>query len=178
MSDLRKHRLYPLLCLFLVGGILTASSWDNVVALYSTIRAQSWEQTPCELSHVGLKEHRVSQRRSQRKMKNYSLDVRYQYEYKGRRYVSRCHDFWETEHSPEQAKKLVQALDHHPSPTCYVNPAHPQEAVMDRSPDTGKALLMGAVALLFVLSGGYLLLGKDEPAPKKRTLRRRAGHSN
>ncbi len=168
MQAFRQQLLLTLLPLLVIGGIVLVLYADNVEALYSTYRAQSWEKCPCELTRVALKEHKTKRRRSNRTRSSYSLVVRFNYEHQGRNYVSQRHDFWETQHTRESANDIMNKLERHPAPTCYVNPANPSEAVIDRSLDSAKALTLAIGTGIFLFACGISIYQQIKPKNAKR----------
>ncbi len=164
MQALSKNRLYSLLCLLALGGIILALAFESIQELYTTYRAQSWDETPCTVTHIALEKHtHTAGRRHRTRTESYSLIAHYTYKYNGLRRVGHRYDCGKTQHRKKDALRLKNALEQEPETTCYVNPDNPQEVVIDRSLNTDTAIVVGAGAGIYTLALLILLLQKNTP---------------
>lgn len=129
---------------FLVGaGIFYA------IALKPALKAQAaktWDKIPATVISSEVGSHRSDDGTT------YSIDIEYQYTYKGHTYYSDEYDFFSMSSSGYSGKKEV--VDKYPSGKrfyCYVNPEDPNEAVISR--ELGLMILIGLFPLIFVVIG-------------------------
>ncbi len=129
-------------CIWLFSGCIMAwLSFTGFVSLYQSWRAQDWVETPCTLEQVELKFRKSTGRRE--KAPACRLQVRYSYTQGGQRYTGERYDFWNTRRQKEDGELCMRLLQSNPAPTCYVNPAAPQESVMDRRFNKGQFIMQG-----------------------------------
>lgn len=129
---------------FLAGaGVLW---WLMLGPLYKISRARSWETTPCTVvsSQLGMQ--------SDSDGTTYRAEVLYRYVYGGREYESSRYDF-ETAYSSGSAPKqaIVDRFAAGAACTCFVDPAEPARAVLNR--DFHRSYWAGLVGLPFLLVG-------------------------
>jgi hypothetical protein len=128
----------------LFGGVAT---WFIAVRpVAGLLAARSWVETPCTILASQVAESSDSDGTT------YKVDVRYAYVFEGGEYRSERYDFFDAYSSGYDGKAEVVAR--YPPGTrtvCYVNPADPSAAVIDRSP--GPRYLVGLVPLLFLAVG-------------------------
>ena len=128
-SRARKRWIGPVLfaTFALVGlGVFVGIFLPSAVR---TVASQRWKAVPCriEFSRVGV--HRGD------KSTTYSVDLLYSYEVGGRVYRSSRYRNFDFSSSGYGAKKdVVRSLPRGAERTCYVDPADPTNAVLDRSP--------------------------------------------
>ncbi|HTD53333.1 MAG TPA: DUF3592 domain-containing protein, partial [Thermoanaerobaculia bacterium] len=117
------------------------------------IAARNWPEVPCVVISSDVRSHSGSKGGS-----TYSIDILYQYEVGGRTYKSNQYHFMGGSSSGYEGKADVVAQN--PPGTrrvCYVNPADPTEAVLQRS--FGKEYIVAIVPAVFMLVGlGGILL--------------------
>jgi hypothetical protein len=95
--------------------------------LRKTIDAESWEETPCKIISAEVERHSGSDSTT------YSIEVKYEYEFKRRKYTSKRYSFVSGSSSGYKGKaRAVQRIKENPEPVCYVNPEKPSEAVLKR----------------------------------------------
>lgn len=131
--------------LFLViGGVMTWFVTIRPVA--GLVAARSWVETPCTILASQVAESSDSDGTT------YKVDVQYSYVFAGGEHRSGRYDFFDAYSSGYQGKADVVARYPAGARTvCYVNPADPSEAVIDRSP--GPRYLVGLVPLIFFFIG-------------------------
>jgi len=127
-----------------VGGVMF---WFlSVQPIKKTLAAESWVETPCKVLQAELREQRSS------KSTSYSVYVLYEYEVGGRTYKSDRYDFIGGSSSGREGKaRVVQEYQSAERPVCYVNPANPSEAVLQRG--FHAKLLVTVIPLPFLLVG-------------------------
>jgi hypothetical protein len=117
------------------------------------IAARSWPEVPCVVLSSDVRSHSGSKGGS-----TYSVDILYQYEIGGRSYRSNQFHFMGGSSGGYEAKAAVVAQN--PPGTrrvCYVNPADPTDAVLQRSFD--REYIVAIVPAIFTLVGlGGILL--------------------
>lgn len=128
-----------------------------------TMAARDWVEVPCRIESADVKTHSGSDGST------YSIEVRYIYEYGGKVYTGDCYAFHSMSSSSRGWRdKAVARLRSSPKSVCFVNPADPAEAVLDRglSSDIG----FGLIPLVFILvgiccmvAGVRALIAKKEP---------------
>jgi hypothetical protein len=112
--------------------------------VWRTIESRSWDEVPCTIvaSAVGTVDGGET----------YSVDVTYEYEREGRTRRSSRYDFFEgTSSGVEGKQEVVATLPPGTRTVCWVDPADPDSAVLDRSPFPW--LLIGCFPLVFVAIG-------------------------
>lgn len=148
----RRGRLVGMLfggVFFVVGVVLTWLLFIRPVL--GIAAAKSWPEVPCEIVSSEVASH------SSDDGTTYSIEITYRYEVDGRAYVSNRYGF--TIGSSSGYKGKAQVVAAHPPgsrATCFVNPADPTDAVMDRG--WTAAMGFGLIPVVFALVGGGLLL--------------------
>lgn len=115
-------------------------------------QARSWSAVPCEIVSSRVKSHRSSDGTT------YSVEITYRYEFAGRTYTSDRYKFMGGSSSGRSGKaKVVARYPPGSQATCYVDPADPSEAVIERGYTAD--LLFGLIPMVFVLAGAGMLIG-------------------
>jgi hypothetical protein len=110
--------------------------------------SRTWPATPCTIISSS-----VSAMAGAHQTKfSYGVAVEYQYDFGGQSYTSKRYGLIKT-YGPNKSrvKEIVRRLAPGAPAMCYVNPADPSTAVLDRS--TGDLVTIG------LISGGIVLLG-------------------
>jgi hypothetical protein len=113
--------------------------------------ARNWTAVPCEILSSRVQTHSDSDGST------YSVDVVYRYTYQDRTYTANRYHFF-TGSSSGYAGKAA-AVQRHPAgsrQTCYVDPADPSQAVLNRG--FSSTLWFGLIPFVFILVGGIGLL--------------------
>ena len=116
-------------------------------------RSASWEKVPCHIvsSEVG---------RHSGKSTTYSVDIEFDYAYRGENYRSETYDFRVGASSGYDDKRdAVAAFPAGSDRTCLVNPANPREAVLSRHLDWTVWAFGFGLGGVFALIGGFVLWG-------------------
>lgn len=151
---------------FVIGSVAT---WAFAVRpLYRVISARSWMAVPCTIVSSRVIEHDSDDGYT------YSVGLVYRYDFGGRTYTADRYKFSTGSSSGRKGKQAIVAqFPPGRDATCYVNPADPTEAVIERG-YTGE-MWFGLIPLVFVLVGGggiYGVLkyrrGLDQPAGIRR----------
>lgn len=135
----------------LVGGILFVTL--GVMPWTRTLRAASWEPTPCTVVASRVRSHDSDDGTT------YSVDILYEFRVDGRPWRSNRFDFVPGSSSGYDGKRAI--VDRYPegsAATCYVDPDDPRRSVLER----GFSLrhLLGLVPLAFFVPGlGILAWG-------------------
>ncbi len=121
----------------------------TVLPLLHVLAARNWQRTPCVVESSRVVTH------SDDDGATYSIEVVYRYFCAGREYTSNRYRFTTGTTGGRKSKDRVVAGYPAGSETfCYVNPAAPDEAVIDRG--WNAELAIGAFGLLFAAAGGLL----------------------
>ncbi len=157
--------LVPLAC----GLILLNTGSD----LWQWYRMQDWVEAPASVLDATLITHEPQNSDDAR---TYSVQVRYRYEYGGVAYEGKrlgirdSTDNLGAYHS-RWSQRLSMAKNQGRTVPCYVNPAKPEQAVLDRTL-RGTVLVFGLLILLtFGGAGGWIFLkggGLEDPARRLR----------
>jgi len=132
---------------FLIGlGFLVFKTVPDVAHIQ---QSRTWPTTRCVIAHSGVRSHSG-------KSTTYSIDVLFRYEFNGKKYASSHYDFSTSSDSGYQSKQdTVRKIPAKAKTTCYVNPADPTVAVLNRSGDvileTIFPLAFGGFGLLFMI---------------------------
>jgi hypothetical protein len=128
---------------------------------YLNAQCRSWQPTECVILHSQVTDEKSNE-------SPYGFAVRYEYQWQGRTYSS---DKWSRQRAAfsdfSKAQSLVTAYKLDTKATCYVNPANPTEAVLQRP-----TLWIGLVILLplvFVAIGvfGVATIWTKRPAAEE-----------
>lgn len=109
--------------------------------------ARNWTAVPCEILSSRVKTHSDSDGST------YSVDVVYRYTYQNRNYTANRYHFFSGSSSGYEGK--AAAVRQYPAGTqrtCYVDPADPSSAVLNR--EFTSAMWFGLLPLIFALVGG------------------------
>jgi len=129
-----------------LGGVGTAV-W-TIPTAYRASDSRSWRETPCVILASKVGSHSG-------KSTTYSIDVTYRYSVDGREYTSDAYDLIPVSSSGYGGKKEV--VDRYPPGTrtiCYVDPADPSRAILQRG--FSAKLLLLLIPPVFVLIGGWV----------------------
>lgn len=128
------------------------------------LEARDWPQVSCKVLKAKVGHHSGSKGGT-----TYSVDITYEYEWRGETYVSESWDFLGGSSSGREGKEHVVAR--YPvgrSSVCYVNPRRPAEAVLFRGFHSG--LLFGLIPGVFMAIGavglGMALFWKPSARPR------------
>src|SRR4051812_16302595 len=116
------------------------------------LRSRSWEPTRCTIEQSEL----VVEPGDQSAL--YRVAVRYSYRFGGRAYTSERYSFSSVTSSSGRARKeaAVKQLPPGAEATCYVNPSHPEQAVIERG--LGSELWWGLAVVPFLAIGLLVFL--------------------
>jgi hypothetical protein len=162
-SRFRKLGPIILFLLFTVlgGGIFFGLFWSPIQNLFSS---KSWERTPCTV--VSSRVRSISDDDGT----TYRADILYEYVVRDRTYRSNRYDFLTFSSSGYRGKAaLVEQYPPGRRTFCYVNPAVPWHAVIERG--FSKGFLVGLIPLIFFLIGVLGIFSsvktrlREEPAP-------------
>ncbi|MEI9894352.1 MAG: DUF3592 domain-containing protein [Chthoniobacter sp.] len=152
--------------LFLLVG-LTFFYMATIQPVLQAIAGLRWLETPCTVDSSRVVVHHSSSARSG---PTYSIEVVYHYRCEAATYTSKRYQFSNGSSSGKDRKQRI--VDQYPpgrQTVCYVNPANPAEAVIQRGLNVEMAF--GFFALPFVLVGGFglyfatHLTGAKPPSP-------------
>jgi len=134
------------LVLFAIPFLLIGSGvfiFLSGLPIWNWLNAQQWATVPCTITSSDVGSHSSSDGTT------YSIDIEYSYAYEGRTYQGDQFNFFSGSSSGYKGKQHV--VDQFPAGTqqaCYVNPANPDEAVLNR--DFSFTYLIGCFGLVFV----------------------------
>lgn len=138
------------------GGVFAAGGtgmfiFFTVLPFWNIYQARSWSATPCTITQSQVETHSDSDGDT------YSIDIRFTYQYKGKRYNSDRYRFAPPGSSSGYSgkRKVVAGYPVDSKQTCYVDPDEPHRAVLNRGL-TG-ALWLGLFPLPF-MAVGYVVL--------------------
>ena len=121
--------------------------------LLNIASAKNWPAVPCVVISSGVKSHSGSHGST-----TYSVNILYRYEFNGRQFNANRYDFMGGSSSGSSGKYAIVARYPPGHRTiCYVNPADPIQAVLERG--FTPAMWVGLVPLLFVLFGVAGIVG-------------------
>lgn len=136
---------------FLVVGITLTHALFLRPAL-EVLEARSWPEIPAEVVTSGVASHDSDDGTT------YSVEITYRYAVGDREYLSNRYSFMRASSSGYAAKAEIVAA-HPPGARvmCFVNPADPTDAVLQR--EWSGAMWFGLIPIVFALAGGGLLFG-------------------
>jgi len=147
-------------CLFLVsllfpGGVYFA--YSNVIQpLVVLNKARAWVETPAKILHLGTRSTSGG-----RSGGSTYIAIRYQYEFNNQTHASELFNplnkITNSEYNVNNYKDYKSFYDAGEPITCWVNPANPTEAVIDRNP-IFENLLWSNFIVFILLIGGLLCL--------------------
>jgi len=123
------------------------------------LAARSWTEVPCEIVSSRVKTNSDSDGNT------YRVDVVYRYTYQSRTYTSNRYHFMTGSSSGYEGKAAaVRKFPAGSQATCYVDPAAPAEAVLDRN--AAGDLWIGLIPLVFVAvgAGGLIFVFRQQSA--------------
>ncbi len=143
ISDTSRGRGFLIVFLSIFALVGLGMMWPLCFRpVYKVIDARKWTQTPCRILHAHVRSHDDDDGTT------YSVDILYEYNFKGIVYRSARYDFIGGSSSGRRGKQaVVDAYRKMAHPVCYVNPTNPSEAVLVRKPTL--KLLIGLVPWLF-----------------------------
>ncbi|MEM9414317.1 MAG: DUF3592 domain-containing protein [Planctomycetota bacterium] len=138
------------LVFFLVG--LGTLIWMTVIPLSKVVEARGWQPVPCTVVSS-----QVATRTDSDGDKTYAIELRYRYEFNGQSYTSDRRSFG-ISGSSSGYKGKKRFVDAHPpghAMTCYVDPADPRDAVLDKG--LGLSFLWALFPLPFLAAGFFIM---------------------
>ncbi|MCD6392043.1 MAG: DUF3592 domain-containing protein [Planctomycetes bacterium] len=131
--------------MFAIAG-LVGSYFLLVLPIKNVIAARSWVETPCRILSAQVKSHSDSDGTT------YSIDISYQYEFKGKTFICDRYNFMGGSSSGRSGKRaVVDKYRKAKNPVCFVNPDNPAQAVLVRG--FQPMMLFGLIPLVFVAVG-------------------------
>lgn len=143
-----------------LAGFLSIFLIIGVVGLYflfvrpalGILAAKQWAAVPCVIERSDVRSHDSDDGTT------YSVDILYRYEVDGRTYRSNRYHFVSGSSSGYDGKRaIVRAHPVGSTRTCYVDPADPTQAVLQRG--WASDMWFGLIPLVFVLVGGGGIVG-------------------
>jgi hypothetical protein len=125
--------------------------------------ARSWPAVPCTIVSSRVQEHRGS-----KGSRTYSADILYRYTFNGHEY--RSNQFGAANYSTSDRDGVaaeVRRFRPHGKATCYVNPADPADAMLDRARH-GSMTLIAIIPVAFFLVGAGGLFFTWRAARRRR----------
>jgi hypothetical protein len=149
--------VFPIAFLFCLGLLY-------VILIYPAmrmLRAREWTETPCVIQDSEVSHHSDG---------TYSVDISYTYRVGGQTLTSDRYSLTESSSSGFDAKQAI--VDRYPAGSrtvCFVNPADPSDAVIERGFTAG--LLWGLVPLMFMffIVMGFISSVRRTRQPNART---------
>ncbi len=150
--------LIPFFGVFFLAGVGVMIG-TMILPVVRIVQGRSWAPTPCRVVSSSVQRHNGSKGST-----TYSVEIVYEYRVAGQ--VHRCDrwDFFPPSSSSGHDSKVALAGQYPAGRelTCYVNPADPNQAVLNRQIDS--RAFLGLIALPFLLIGGggmyFLFRGK------------------
>ncbi len=148
--------------LFVLLG-LAMFYWITLAPALKILSAKGWQETPCTITASKVVAHSDSDGTT------YSVDIAFRYTFSGREYTSNQYSF-SVGSSGGRTKKdrVVQQYPAGLETECYVNPAVPQEAVIDRGLQW--ELIFGAFGLVISACCLFGMRAVGAEARKKKTI--------
>jgi len=157
LADRAKNKQFGTGCLrlfflpfFLVGaGLLYGFGIRPALKI---LDSQNWAPTPCVVESSEVRSHPGEST-------TYSIEINFRYTFDDQPYTSNRYHFSSTTSSSGRKSKQAVIARHPPGSEtiCYVNPAAPHEAVIDRGWQW-ELLIFGGFASIFLLVGGLGML--------------------
>ena len=132
---------------FLIAGSLFFY-WVTLNPLRQVFAARSWQETPCTV--ISSKVAKVAG--PQHGAQAYKVDIFYHYSVGNTRYTTSHYQFASGGSSGQTDKQKI--VDQYPAgreTVCYVNPANPSQAVINRAPNS--EMFYGLIGLIFAVIG-------------------------
>ena len=136
-----------------IVGFVLLGTWP----VWQSFRACDWVPVECEITRAEL----TTWTGWKKTMPQYRFEASYQYEFNSQTFVSKRFRFRTASENPVAAFNLKQRYPVGTHATCFVNPKHPHEAVLDRSVDGVSWLYVFA---LFAASSGLFYLWRRRRA--------------
>lgn len=139
---------------FLIGGLFISGLYFKT--LWSWWSAQSWVEVPCWIDRAGLKSS------SDGDGTTYKAEAEYHYQYEGKKYQSSTvtHTMGADNISSFQndaAAELEKHVRDRQPFRCYVNPRHPEQAMIYRNLRFGLIMLIIVFPLTFPAAGAGII---------------------
>jgi len=137
-----------------------------------TVNTYAWRKTDCVILESRVVEP------GEDSDKSYAFVVKYRYAWQGRNYISdKLSLRGKSSSNYADVQKLAERYAVEGNSVCYVNPAAPDQAILQR--DSLWFLAMGLVPLGFVVSGALVLFGmwrraRETPASQPLSAKRRS----
>ena len=143
--------LVPFGLLFIAFGL--AAGWALALRpVLLVAESRHWESVPCEIVSSKLDESRDSDGST------FQVEIRYRYTYQGRSYTGDSYDFG-TGHTNVGVGAMHGVVKAHPPgarKSCWADPDHPEQAVLQRRLPSG--IWLGALfGLVFPAAGGGVI---------------------
>lgn len=136
------------LALVCAGALFTAVLWRSYQRAMET---RAWRETPCEVTSSLV----LSERPTPHSPMAYRAAVHYGYEFEGKAFTSsRVRRVQGPSPHREKAEAIVAAFPPGSARTCFVNPARPEEAILEHA--STAALYALWFPLLFMVGGGMM----------------------
>jgi len=152
----RRGGSFPAGCLLLFFAVffltgLAAFYFATLRPVMSYLAARSWQETTCTVLSSQVGTHPGSDSTT------YSVDVVYTYSFEGRAFQSDRYGFLGGSSSGRTGKEeIVGRYPPGARVPCWIDPAHPEQAVLSREPSA--EWLIGLVPLVFMLVGAAGIL--------------------
>ncbi|MEO8270817.1 MAG: DUF3592 domain-containing protein, partial [Aureliella sp.] len=159
ISETRPNKGLPAGCLISVGSLFffigLFAFWNTFIApMQEYVSAQSWLATPCTILNAQLKESEGDDSTT------YRAEFTYEYQFAGARFVGNQDNLFKFSGSRKSANARRDALPVGMQTQCWVNPKHPEQALLDRSIAWGPALAPFLFLICFCgLGGGVAYYG-------------------
>ncbi len=133
-----------------------------VLPVTRTIQAKHWREVTCQVISSRVRSH------SSDDGTTYSVDILYSYRFNGRAYRSNRYHFMGGSSSGRSGKQaVVRRYRPGTKVVCYVDPQHPEEAVLERG--WSASLLFGLIPLVFVMVGAGGMLFSVREVRRRKT---------
>lgn len=136
----------------LMSGLLGVVSF-GIVPVFDAMRSRQWTPVVATLDWARIEPARMARNRPLP-----MLDVRYTYRYRGVEFVGRRNDLHFGVDTPQGVTASLRQFEDGRALTAWVNPAAPEQAMLDRSLHWG-VLALSIPAAVMALIGGLLVFG-------------------
>ncbi|MET3872516.1 hypothetical protein J3R74_002386 [Puniceicoccus vermicola] len=137
--------------------------FGGISPLLKSQEAQDWPEVPCTITESYVESHSSSDGTT------YSIEIRFNYEWKGKDYYGENYTFGNTSSSGRPSKKaVVRRYPEGSQSTCFVNPDDPYEAVITTDVGWLPIGLIGFSSIFILVGGGLIVFGfrrKKDPGP-------------
>ncbi len=152
-GELGKNGTRVLFSIFFLAGALVLG-FIFLPLMVKVSKARAWPAVACTIVHSGVSSHSGSKGGT-----TYAVEVLYRYQLNGKKYLSSRYEFLTGSSSGRDSKQdIVQTLAAGKKTVCYVDPADPEYAVLNRG--FSWAMLSGLIPLLFMIVGAAGLSGR------------------